>query len=126
MPNFVAFFTVVVFLLAAAPALVPPVLAAPGDSPPAADRPAADRPAAGRPAADRPAADRSTPGERAGRPPGGLMRYDANKDGVVDRAEWRAGQEARFNRLDSNRDGKLTQEELFARTPASGNSVLAS
>ena len=52
------------------------------------------------------------------------MRYDTNKDGVVDRAEWKAGQEARFKRLDTNGDGKLTQDELFARTPAVGNSVL--
>ena len=56
--------------------------------------------------------------------PRGLMRYDTNKDGVVDRAEWKAAQEARFKRLDANGDGKLTQDELFARTPAIGNSVL--
>ena len=56
--------------------------------------------------------------------PRGLMRYDTNKDGAVDRAEWKAGQEARFKRLDTNGDGKLTEDELFARTPAIGNSVL--
>ena len=33
-------------------------------------------------------------------------------------AEWKAGQEARFKQLDTNKDGKLTQDELFARTPA--------
>ena len=55
--------------------------------------------------------------------PRGLMRYDTNKDGAVDRAEWKAGQEARFKQLDTNGDGKLTQDELFARTPAIGNSV---
>jgi hypothetical protein len=54
----------------------------------------------------------------------GLMRYDTNKDGFVDRAEWKAGQEARFKQLDTNGDGKLTQDELFARTPGAGNSVL--
>jgi Ca2+-binding EF-hand superfamily protein len=68
--------------------------------------------------------DLPAPAEKGGRAPSGLMRYDTNKDGVVDRAEWKAGQEARFKRLDTNGDGKLTQDELFARTPAIGNSVL--
>ncbi len=36
----------------------------------------------------------------------------------------RPRQEARFKQLDTNGDGKLTQDELFARTPAIGNSVL--
>ena len=56
----------------------------------------------------------------------GMMRYDTNKDGWVDKAEWRAGQEARFRELDTDKDGKLTQEELFARTPAAPGSVLPS
>ena len=56
--------------------------------------------------------------------PRGLMRYDTNKDGAVDRSEWKTAQEARFKRLDTNNDGKLTQDELFARTPSVGNSVL--
>ena len=43
----------------------------------------------------------------------GLMRYDTNKDGFVDRKEWNAGQEARFKALDTNHDGKLTKDELF-------------
>jgi hypothetical protein len=81
-----------------------PALAAPDDLPAPAAKPA--------------------PPERGGRAPSGLMRYDTNKDGVVDRAEWKAGQEARFKRLDTNGDGKLTQDELFAGTPAIGNSVL--
>lgn len=85
-------------------ALVGPALAAPGDAP-AAPPSASDRPA------------------RTG---AGIMRYDTNKDGVVDKAEWDAGQLARFKRLDTNNDAKLSQEELFARTPAIGNSVLPS
>src|SRR5471030_2089521 len=52
----------------------------------------------------------------------GLMRYDTNGDGFVDRAEWNAGQEARFKQLDTNNDGKLTQDELFARTPGADRS----
>ena len=84
--------------------LASPVLAAPGDNPAPPTTPATP---------DRPA--------RTG---AGIMRYDTNKDGVVDKAEWNAGQEARFKRLDTNNDGKLSQEELFARTPAIGNSVL--
>jgi hypothetical protein len=84
--------------------LAVPALAAPGDQAPAAPAPAAQ-----------PAGDSS-----------GVMRYDANKDGAVDQAEWKTGQEARFKRLDANGDGKLSQDELFARTPAAGNSVLPS
>ncbi|MFO1157344.1 MAG: EF-hand domain-containing protein [Reyranellaceae bacterium] len=86
-------------------------LAAPGD-PPAPSPAPAQQPA---------------PAERGGRAPSGLMRYDTNKDGVVDRAEWKAGQEARFRRLDANGDGKLTKEELFAGTPganAGANGVM--
>src|ERR1044072_477881 len=88
---------------AAALLLPPPALAAPGDTP-----------------APAPTTDRSS------RANSGIMRYDTNKAGVVDRAEWKAGQEARFKRLDSNGDGKLTEDELFARTPAVGNSLLPS
>src|SRR6266542_2201394 len=75
-----------------------------------------------------PASPSSTPipADKPARANSGIMRYDTNKDGVVDRAEWKAGQEARFKRLDTNNDGKLTQDELFARTPAVGNSVLPS
>jgi len=46
----------------------------------------------------------------------GVMRYDTNKDGFVDRTEWNAGQEARFRQLDTNNDGKLTKDELLAQT----------
>ena len=86
-------------------AIATPALAAPSDPP-------APAPAAGP--------------EKPSRTNSGIMRYDTNKDGVVDLAEWRAGQEARFKQLDTNKDGKLTQDELFARTPAIGNSVLPS
>jgi hypothetical protein len=54
----------------------------------------------------------------------GMMRYDTNGDGWVDKAEWTAGQEARFKQLDINKDGKLSQDELFARTPAAPGNVL--
>lgn len=53
----------------------------------------------------------------------GIMRYDANNDGMVDRSEWNAGQEARFRQLDADNDGKLSHDELFARASASGRNV---
>ncbi|WIM13123.1 EF-hand domain-containing protein [Enhydrobacter sp.] len=53
----------------------------------------------------------------------GVMRYDANGDGTVDRAEWNAGQESRFKQLDANGDGKLSQDELFARASAAGGNA---
>ena len=71
-----------------------------------------------------PPAPAEKPARASNSVPRGLMRYDTNKDGVIDRAEWKAAQEARFKRLDTNGDGKLTEDELFARTPAAGNSVL--
>jgi hypothetical protein len=60
----------------------------------------------------------------ASSPARGMMRYDTNKDGWVDKAEWTAGQEARFKELDTSKDGKLSQDELFARTPAAPGNVL--
>ena len=78
--------------LAAALLVSLPALAAPGDPEPGKAPPARERPA-------------STTS--------GMMRYDTNKDGFVDRKEWSAGQEARFNLLDTNHDGKLTKDELF-------------
>jgi len=53
----------------------------------------------------------------------GVMRFDTNKDGFVDRTEWRAGQEARFKQLDANGDGKLSPDELVRR-PAGATGVL--
>jgi hypothetical protein len=55
---------------------------------------------------------------------GGIMRYDANKDGFVDRAEWVAGQETRFKQLDTDKDGKLSKDELFSRTRQAPGTVL--
>ena len=88
-------------LLLVAPALLAPALAAPDKPPSTSTKPA--------------------PTSRRG-----LMRYDTNNDGFVDRAEWDAGQEARFKQLDTDEDGKLSRDELFARTPASNGSVLPS
>ena len=99
MPKLFPLATALLFLAA-------PTLAAPGDQAPTTPT--------------------AKPAREPAREPTGVMRYDTNKDGVVDRAEWKAGQEARFKRLDTNGDGKLTPDELFARTPASGTSVLPS
>jgi hypothetical protein len=54
----------------------------------------------------------------------GMMRYDTNKDGFVDRTEWVAGQEARFKQLDADKDGKLSKDELFSRTQQAAGTVL--
>lgn len=56
----------------------------------------------------------------------GVMRYDTNKDGFVDRAEWTTGQEARFKQLDTDKDGKLSKDELFSRTRQAPGAVLPS
>ena len=64
------------------------------------------------------------PEAKSSTPSRGVMRYDTNRDGWVDKAEWNTGQEARFKELDTNKDGKLSQDELFARTPAAAGSVL--
>jgi Ca2+-binding EF-hand superfamily protein len=71
-----------------------------------------------------PQATPAAPSTRPARIDSGVMRYDANKDGAVTLEEWKSGQQARFKRLDANGDGKLSKDELFARTPAVGNSVL--
>jgi hypothetical protein len=60
------------------------------------------------------AAPATRPATGHARPEGGIMRYDKNNDGVVERAEWQAAQEKRFKRLDTDHDGKLSQDELMA------------
>src|SRR3954451_23921621 len=73
------------------------------------------------------APDQDTTNPRSARPASaGMMRYDTNKDGFVDRAEWTAGQEARFKQLDTDKDGKLSKDELFARSPSASGNVLPS
>jgi len=44
-----------------------------------------------------------------------LDRLDTNKDGFVDRAEFRAGLNQLFDRKDANKDGALSLEELKTR-----------
>ena len=51
----------------------------------------------------------------------GIMRYDANNDGMVDRREWNVGQETRFSQLDADSDGSLSHDELVVRASASGS-----
>jgi hypothetical protein len=87
----------ILLLLAAAPGLAVSALAAPG--------PTTDNP-------------------RPARQATGIMRYDTNKDGFVDRTEWDAGQQARFKELDANHDGKLTKEELFAQSRSTSDRAL--
>ena len=47
-------------------------------------------------------------------PGGAMMRADANGDGIVTRAEALAEAGARFDRIDTNHDGKIDQAELAA------------
>ena len=54
-------------------------------------------------AAPDPAEAKAAPAPAAS--PRGMMRYDTNKDGFVDRGEWTAGQEARFKQLDTDGRG---------------------
>jgi hypothetical protein len=55
-------------------------------------------------------------------PPGGRMmaRLDVNGDGVIDRAEFRAQAERRFDRIDANKDGKIDPAERQAARDAMG------
>lgn len=43
---------------------------------------------------------------------GGMMRADANKDGVITRAEYDAMAAQRFDALDANKDGRIDAAEL--------------
>jgi hypothetical protein len=43
-----------------------------------------------------------------------LARLDANKDGIITRDEAIAAATARFDKLDSNHDGKIDQAEMAA------------
>lgn len=51
----------------------------------------------------------------------GVFQSDANSDGVLTRAEFDAGREATFVRLDADRDGQLTREELRAERGERGD-----
>ena len=42
----------------------------------------------------------------------GMMRADTNNDGMISKAEATAQSNARFDRLDTNKDGTLTADEL--------------
>jgi Ca2+-binding EF-hand superfamily protein len=46
-----------------------------------------------------------------------LKALDSNGDGKISNAEFRAPQNAKFNKIDSNRDGVATLEELRAAVP---------
>lgn len=48
-------------------------------------------------------------------PARGMMRADANGDGVITRAEFDADNATRFARIDANHDGKLDASELPQR-----------
>jgi hypothetical protein len=56
----------------------------------------------------------------------GMMRYDTNRDGFVDRSEWSVGQEARFKQLDTDNDGRLSKDEMFSRARQAPGQVMPS
>jgi hypothetical protein len=62
----------------------------------------------------------AAPDQDSAKPPrnpnAGMMRFDANQDGWVDRGEWDSGQQARFRQLDTDGDGKLSKAELYPRS----------
>lgn len=49
-----------------------------------------------------------------------LLQFDANADGRLTKAEFEAGQRARFNLIDGNKDGAATPEEIAAGRQAQG------
>jgi Ca2+-binding EF-hand superfamily protein len=52
---------------------------------------------------------------------GGRPNLDTNGDGAVARAEWDAATAAMFERMDANRDGRVTREEAEAGRPRRGD-----
>lgn len=50
-------------------------------------------------------------------PMGPFARADANGDGVITRAEWVAAANARFDKFDTNKDGKLIVGEIPPAPP---------
>ena len=55
----------------------------------------------------------------------GMMRADADGDGIVTRAEALAEAGMRFDRIDANRDGKLDQAEMAAMPMRRGRGGMA-
>ncbi|HOY77875.1 MAG TPA: EF-hand domain-containing protein [Hyphomonadaceae bacterium] len=51
----------------------------------------------------------------------GLLEFDANADGKLTKAEFDAGQRARFNEIDTNKDGFITAEERQAHHKAAAD-----
>lgn len=51
----------------------------------------------------------------------GVFQADANSDGVLTRAEFDAGREATFARLDADRNGQLSREEMRAERSERGD-----
>jgi hypothetical protein len=56
----------------------------------------------------------------------GLLQFDANADGKLTKAEFEAGQRARFNQLDGDKDGVATPEEMAAGFKAQAQAAMES
>ncbi len=48
----------------------------------------------------------------------GLLEFDANADGKLTKSEFDAGQRARFDKMDADKDGSITREERVAHFKA--------
>lgn len=51
----------------------------------------------------------------------GLLEFDANADGKLTKTEFDAGQRARFEKIDTNKDGFITAEERQAHRKAAAD-----
>lgn len=67
-----------------------------------------------------PALAQGGPGEAGARLAQLVKEADSNKDGAISRAEFKASREAQYTRLDTDKDGFLSEAERAAAAPPAG------